>query len=152
MREPMDARMLRDAVRRLMVAHAMLEDDRRPCGAPVSAPHAWALLELREGPMTVTELAGRLNIDRTNVSRLCGRMASLGEIQRSVHPSDRRARLVSLTAKGRRASDAIDDSSAEHFQGVLDQLEGDAAAVVRSVERLTAALATSAGVEWERSA
>ena len=74
------ARALRDALRRLMVEHGALDDSCRPCGAALSLPHAHALLELlvAPGPVTVSQLAQRLRIDRTNVSRLCARMEALG--------------------------------------------------------------------------
>ena len=130
-------RQLRDALRRLIVAHSTLDDARRPCGASLSMPHAWALLELfADGPMTVSALAERLNIDRTNVSRLVDRMVDAGEAVRTPHPDDGRARLVRLTASGARLAAAVDASSAEHFATVVERL-GDSG-TSRSVDVLDA--------------
>lgn len=132
---------LRDAMRRLIVAHGALDEVRRPCGTPLSVPHAWALLELRaSGALTVTALAERLAIDRTNVSRLCARMESLGEVERTVDPSDARARVVRLTEHGARVAHTVDTSSARHFAAVLDRLDGEAAAATDLLEALSSAL------------
>src|SRR5690606_28483246 len=62
------ARQLREAVRQLMVAHGTFEEAKRPCGTELPMPHAYALLDLLHHgqPMTVSELAARLSIDRTN--------------------------------------------------------------------------------------
>jgi len=135
------ARALRDALRRLLVAHGVLDKVERPCGTPLTTSHAWTLLELRErGAMTVTALAEHLNIDRTNVSRLCTRMASLGELERSPHPGDARARLVQLTRKGEHLADMIDASSTDHFAGVLDRLDTDVESLIHTLDALTHAL------------
>ena len=136
------ARALREAVRRLILAQGALHDGHRPCGTPLPTPHAWALLELRRhGPMTVTALAARINLDRTNVSRLCARMESLGEIDRAPHPDDRRARLIQLTEAGERVARSVDLSSAAHFAGVLDRLDADPTAVVNALTTLARAIA-----------
>ena len=139
------ARQLRDATRRLMLAHGALNDGERPCGTPLPTPHAWALLELlQNGPMTVTLLASRLRIDRTNVSRLCSRMESLGELERALH-QDKRARLVRLTESGERVGRAVDTSSAAHFQRVLEHLSAKSESIIDALTVLTRAMtATSA--------
>lgn len=139
-----DPRRLRDAMRELLSAHGALEPARRPCGTPLGLPHAHALLELRaRGPMTVSALAARSSIDRTNVSRLCARMEALGELRRAEDPKDRRARRLALTAAGRRAADRVDSASAAHFAAVIDRLGGDEDAIVDALERLASAMRTS---------
>lgn len=140
-----EARALRDSLRRLIVAHGALDEARRPCGTPLPAPHAWALLELlAEGPMTVTALAERLNIDRTNVSRLCARMESADEIERVVHPDDARARLVRLTRHGATLARRVDRSSAAHFERLLERLEADGGELVAALDSLARAMAGGA--------
>ncbi|MEM9696147.1 MAG: MarR family winged helix-turn-helix transcriptional regulator [Myxococcota bacterium] len=117
------SRQLRDAVRALLVAHGTFDVTRRPCGTPMAAPHAWALLVLRaRGPLSVGELAQRLNIDRTNVSRLCTRMESAGEIRRRPDPADRRAKTIDLTEKGRRVAEQVDQASIQHFALLVENL------------------------------
>jgi DNA-binding MarR family transcriptional regulator len=139
------ARRLRDAVRYLMVAHGALEETRRPCGTPLSIPHAYALLELlRHGEaMTVSELAAKLVIDRTNVSRLCARMEEAGDLERAPHPDDGRARALRLTAKGRKVAQGVDDQSAHHFGRLAKRLGDDVGDVVSALNRLSDAMASS---------
>jgi len=144
------ARALRDALRRLMLAHAALDDARRPCGTPLPVPHAWALLELRErGPMTITALAARLNIDRTNVSRLCARMESVGEIEGASHPCDGRARLVQLTDAGARLARNVDATSADHFATILDRLGSDSGSIVKALDALARSMTSPATTDSE---
>jgi DNA-binding MarR family transcriptional regulator len=137
------ARRLRDAVRHLVVAHGALEETRRPCGVELSIPHAYALLELlhRGEPMTVTELASNLVIDRTNVSRLCARMEEAGHLAREPHPEDRRAIALRLTARGKKVAHAVDEQSAGHFDRLAKRLGGSVGEVVVALERLSQAMA-----------
>ena len=137
------ARQLRDAVRHLVVAHGALEDEKRPCGTELSIPHAYALLELLHhgGPMTVSELAAKLAIDRTNVSRLCARMEDAGDIVREAHPDDGRARALRLTARGKKLSLRVDESSARHFEQLAKRLGGSAVRIIEALESLSQAMA-----------
>ncbi len=139
------ARHLRDALRHLVVAHGALEEARRPCGAELPIVHAYALLELLQCqlPMTVSELAGKLAIDRTNVSRLCARMESNGELLREPHPKDGRARTLRLTAKGKRVARSVDARSARHFERLVERLGSEVGTVVASLSRLSMAMAAA---------
>ncbi len=128
---------LRAALRRLLITHGTLDEVRRPCGASLSMPHAWALQTLLEQKtMTVKALAKTLNIDRSNVSRLCARMEAQSEILRSRDPNDSRARLISLTPKGRELAQCIEASSTAYFQRVLQQMKGSGPTVVKELEAL----------------
>jgi DNA-binding MarR family transcriptional regulator len=136
------ARRLRDAVRHLVVAHGTLEEMRRPCGAELSIPHAYALLELLHHgePMTVSELAAKLAIDRTNVSRLCARMEEAGELARELHPGDGRARALRLTAKGKKLAREVDEQSARHFSRLATRLGEDVVDVISALDHLLGAM------------
>ncbi len=117
-------RALRDRFRRLMVAQGVFNRVVRPCGVALSLPHAHALLELYSSsePMTVTELATSLQIDRTNVSRLCQRMEELEELKRVQGSRDRRARMLQLTERGEALAAHVDRSSTTHFGAVVEIL------------------------------
>jgi len=54
-----------------------------------------------------SELAEQLQITRQSVNDLLGHLESCGYITREAEPSDRRARVVRLTAKGRRLQTTI---------------------------------------------
>lgn len=137
------ARRLRDTVRHLIVAHGALEAAKRPCGAELSIPHAYALLELMNvvEPLTVSELATHLAIDRTNVSRLCARMEAAGHLTRVPHSRDGRATMLRLTARGKKLARAVDDQSAGHFERLAKRLGPSVGDVVEALDRLTQAMA-----------
>lgn len=130
-------------MRQLVVAHSVFNDQRRPCGARLTAPHAWALLELlHQGPMTITGLTARMNIDRSNVSRLCAQMENAGEVERQPHPNDSRARLLRLTAKGEALAHTVDTTSAAYFAKVLARLEQSPSEITSALHALSSAMNT----------
>lgn len=137
-----EARRLRDALRRLIVEHGALDGACRPCGSGVSLAHAHALLELRSAsrPVRVSELARRLRIDRTNVSRLCAKLEALGQLERAPDPEDARARGLSLTRRGRALAAKVDRTSTAHFRALTGSLGEALPAVVEALERLRAAI------------
>lgn len=136
---------LRDALRELVLAYGTLNEHRRPCDTPLSTPHAWALLELRtRGAMTVTALSERLHIDRTNVSRLCTKMETLGELERVGHPEDGRAKLVALTTKGARVAQGVDEASLGFFGELALGLDEDVEPITAALNALTKALRDAA--------
>ncbi len=137
------ARALRDALRRLMVAHGALDEAARPCGEPLSAPHAHALLELRASPvpLSVAALAATLRIDRSNVSRLCAKMEALGQLERATDPDDARARALKLTALGHEVAARVDRASARHFGALAEGLGESLGQVVEALARLQEVMA-----------
>ncbi len=61
----------------------------------------WRLLGhlLRDGPSTQTMLATHLGVEPISVSRLIDRMVEAGWVQREAHPRDRRAHVITASAK-----------------------------------------------------
>lgn len=55
------------------------------------------------GRLTLGQIAERMVMDRTTVTRTLAPLVKSGHLAIEVSPTDRRARVVSLTAKGRRA-------------------------------------------------
>lgn len=136
------ARNLRDAVRTLVVAHGVLNEQRRPCGTPLSLPHAYALLELLDRPngMTVGEIAARLSIDRSNVSRLCSKLERVGDVVGTPDPEDGRAKRLVLTPKGKRLARDVDARSAEHFVALARSLGRRAKSVIQNLQAVERAM------------
>ncbi|MFF7654087.1 MarR family winged helix-turn-helix transcriptional regulator [Streptomyces sp. NPDC007983] len=60
---------------------------------------ATALRELT-GPMTMSELAGRMSCEPSNATVVIDKLESQQLIERRPHPSDRRAKQLSLTPEG----------------------------------------------------
>jgi DNA-binding MarR family transcriptional regulator len=62
------------------------------------------------GPLTLGSIGHRLWITPATVTSAVGRLESAGLSRRSAHPTDARATLVEITAKGRRLFDrAVDE-------------------------------------------
>ena len=60
----------------------------------------WAL-DPDAPPVPMRALAHRLRCDPSNVTLLINRLESTGLVARAPHPTDRRARVILLTVKGR---------------------------------------------------
>ncbi|NYI07833.1 MarR family winged helix-turn-helix transcriptional regulator [Allostreptomyces psammosilenae] len=67
------------------------------------APRHLSLLSylLFDGPMTVNDLAARLEVAPTTVSLMVGELSRKGILQRHEDPADRRRRIVSITEEKR---------------------------------------------------
>jgi DNA-binding MarR family transcriptional regulator len=91
-----------------------------------------ARLWRRDG-LTVDELAAELYTDQSSLSRVIDRMVRDRLVTRAAHPSDRRARCIKLTAKGRalkrpirRLADGLDGRSVRGFSaGEIARLQRD---------------------------
>ena len=70
------------------------------------------------------ELSRRMMVTGGNVTGITDQLVAEGLVERRPMPGDRRAQAVRLTAKGKRAFDAM---AAAHEQWVVDLLGGSAA-------------------------
>lgn len=138
---------LRGAVRRFVRSFGLLASDQTPCGIPLSTSYAHALAVLLESdgasPLTQQELGAALGIDKSNVARLCEKMERAGHLQQRRSPSDGRARLLSLTARGRRLALRVEAESLGRFESIVAALCRSCespAAVLDAVEALNRAI------------
>ena len=72
----------------------------------LTPPQAWALQAL-EGPCHMSVLAERLRFDKSYVTGLADTLEGQGLVERNTDPSDRRAKLLSLTDAGREMQDRV---------------------------------------------
>lgn len=85
------------------------------------APHLFTVLVwLESGPATAAELAVRERVSAPSMSKSIGELEDRGLVVREQHPSDARAKMVTLTRSGRRA---ISKGRAERDQWMVDRLE-----------------------------
>ena len=89
----------------------------------------------RQGPIAVSEVARRLEVDLSNASRQLRALEDQGLVTRTVDPDDRRVARVALTTPGRRVLDraraialndyavALDDWSARDRAQLADLLD-----------------------------
>ncbi|UCM90429.1 MarR family winged helix-turn-helix transcriptional regulator [Streptomyces marincola] len=71
-----------------------------------TAQALWAI-DPAEAPPSMKELAGRLHCNAPNLSFVMNQLGGRGLVERSADPADRRSRVVTLTADGRRVRSAV---------------------------------------------
>ena len=76
-----------------------------------------------EPDLDQSALAARLGVDRNSASLLVGSLESKGLLKRRVSDTDRRARLVRLTARGEKLLAKVRPKAIERQQQVLDVLD-----------------------------
>ncbi|MBL8717703.1 MAG: winged helix-turn-helix transcriptional regulator [Myxococcales bacterium] len=140
---------LRAGVRRFVRSFGLLAGDRTPCGAPIPLSVAYALVQLleatrRDQVVTQQDLARGLHIDKSNVTRLCARLARDGFVEQRRAEHDGRARTVSLTPKGRTLAERVERSSLARFTQLLAAIPADAHDLVLSALEALAIAATPA--------
>jgi len=74
----------------------------------ISFGRARALRRLARRPISMGELAAALEIDPPNATGVVDDLESLGLARRVPHPTDRRAKLVEVTRKGRDVASRAD--------------------------------------------
>jgi DNA-binding MarR family transcriptional regulator len=94
------------------------------------------LMRLAHGPLTLRELATALATDAPYTTVMVDDLEQRGMVLRSAHPQDRRAKLVTITADGRRAALVADRIVAEP-PAALRQLDAaDLAALDRIATKM----------------
>ena len=121
----------------LVRAFGLHKPDETPCGRPVSVAEAHALMELsrEDGPLVQKELAARLRLQKSTVSRLVGMLEGRGWVGRHRSPTDGRAFEVGLTAAGVKAASEIAEARRDKFARVLEAIPEERRASVLAAMR-----------------
>jgi DNA-binding MarR family transcriptional regulator len=137
-----DAQALQDRLVGFIRAFGLHQPERTPCGQPIPVSEAHALAELaRDPPLGQAELARRLALEKSTVSRLVGQLAGRGWLQRRPDPDDGRATLLALTPTGQQAAADLAAARAARFTRLLDRIPpAERAAVLGALATLTEAL------------
>ncbi len=127
----------------LIRAFGLHKPDETPCGNPVSVAEAHALMELarEDGPLVQKELAARMRLEKSTVSRLVGLLEGRGWVERRRSTTDGRAFEVSLTAEGGKAASEIAGARRAKFARVLEAIpEGARGSVLDAMRTLEKAM------------
>jgi len=125
----------------LLMSDLVLDNERRREVADalgMSFGRARTVRRLARRPMTMGELATALGIDPPNATVVVDDLESLGLVRRRPHPTDRRAKLVEATRKGKdlaRRADAILATPPR----ALDALDADDLEALRRILRSVSA-------------
>ena len=87
----------------------------------ITATQAIALRELSE-PMKLTDLAERMSCEASNAGYVIDRMEGHGLVERHPHPSDRRAKMLTLTSAGETCRANVLDALSQ--EAPIDSLSG----------------------------
>jgi DNA-binding MarR family transcriptional regulator len=68
-----------------------------------------AVRRIAQRPMSMREIAAVLDIDPANATPVVDDLESLGLVRRRPHPTDRRAKLVEATRKGKQSARKADE-------------------------------------------
>ncbi|MGR2702658.1 bifunctional helix-turn-helix transcriptional regulator/GNAT family N-acetyltransferase [Vibrio campbellii] len=117
----MNARQLRHYSRQAVRLLGMLD---KQCGDVALTPvQAHALGEIQLQPLTINQLAQRLNVDKSNASRTVTGLIKLGLVESIENPKDKRSQLVALTEQGQLALSQLDQQQNSFFEQLLTQLD-----------------------------
>ena len=135
-------RELQEQMVALVRAFGLHRPDQTPCGQPVSVTEAYALMELsRSEPLSQNELAARLRLEKSTVSRLVGILEDRGWITRTRSPNDGRAVEIRLSDAGRTVAANIAEARQAKFARVLVAIpEEERAAVITALQILVEAI------------
>lgn len=76
----------------------------------------------QEQKISVNELAARLNISKSAVSRTVEDLVNKGYLQRTPNPNDRRYVDIELTENGKRIFKEIELNSRRYFEAILENI------------------------------
>jgi len=104
----------------LVRALGLHRPDRTPCGQPISVAEAHALLELsREPGLAQNELAGRLRLEKSTISRVVSQLERRGWVKRKRDLADSRVVHVHLTVPGSAAAAKIAGARSALFSKIF---------------------------------
>jgi DNA-binding MarR family transcriptional regulator len=95
-----------------------------------------ALRRIAKKPMSMRELASLLGVDPPNLTPVVDDLEKAGLVERQVHPTDRRVRLVVATASGSAMAAQADEILARPPVGLCELPEKDLEALVRILARV----------------
>ncbi|MCO5998020.1 MarR family winged helix-turn-helix transcriptional regulator [Actinoallomurus rhizosphaericola] len=131
-----------DAVARVWAAMCSLvlkQEDRRKEVAEtlgMSFFRAKALRRLLPGPLTMRELTARLATEKPYTTLVVDDLERRGFVERSVHPDDRRCKIVTLTPAGVAAAEQAERILARPPRSLLDLAPEDLAVLDRIMAEL----------------
>lgn len=136
-----DVEAAQDALMRFVRNFGLHQPDRTPCGQPLPVSEAHALVEIaRDGRLRQVELARRLKLEKSTVSRLVTNLTGRGWVHRHPAADDGRGVLLELTDAGATAAARQAEARRARFTSLLAHIPDDErAAVVRALRTLAEA-------------
>lgn len=117
------------------------KDEASCCGVTIAQCHA--ILEIgSEELLNVKDLAARLGLDKSTLSRTVENLVAEELAERCAGKEDRRTVEIRLTAKGRKAFDRINATTNNYYEMIFQRVSADKhRQIAESISLLAAALA-----------
>jgi DNA-binding MarR family transcriptional regulator len=132
---------LRQSVQKFYRLFGFLNQNVTPCGFQLSTSQVFSLQELEDKALTIGELAERLLLERSSVSRLIDNLEKNGFVSRALNEENRREVLVSLTNKGRNSLQKVREQSLHYYESILEDVsEYDQQQILTGFKLFTKAL------------
>jgi DNA-binding MarR family transcriptional regulator len=109
-----------------------LEDRLRPGGVPIEQYRILDVLDASE-PAAMGEIAQQSLIEAPTLTKIVDRMVAEGLVYRAPDPNDRRRVLILTTPAGKALFKRLRGVSTAQEQRIVDLLEGEKAAALRSL-------------------
>jgi DNA-binding MarR family transcriptional regulator len=109
----------------------------------VTPLHGFAFARISEGGTTTADLAVHLGVSKQAAAQLTQRLVVAGYVDRRVHPSDHRARILKLTDKGHACTQAARSAAEQAVDRWRSEIPTPDAETFESVLRALAAPITS---------
>src|SRR5712691_7985548 len=77
---------------------------------------------LHKGPLTITEIQDKVHLASGSMTAAVDRLEKLGLVVRKFTPSDRRARVIELTPKGKRLAASSFEKHAKDLEALMSAL------------------------------
>jgi len=92
---------------------------------------------LHKGPLTISEIQEKVLLASGSMTAAVNRLEKLGLVVRTSSPSDRRARVVKLTPKGKRLAASRFEQHAKDLEALMSELsENEKEQIYRSLKKL----------------
>jgi DNA-binding MarR family transcriptional regulator len=143
---------IRDASRRLVRELGFMRSTLAGTALPPSAVHALIVIGAR-GSVTAAELSEVLLLEKSSISRMLRKLIEAGELAEQASAHDARAKLMSLTRKGRATLAGINRFAQHQVGSALAQLDPAARRIVQQgLAAYARALEASRAASIERAA
>ena len=93
------------------------------CCSGVTIAQCHTLLEIEHlGRTTTAELAGRMDLDKSTLSRTIDGLVNIGLVKRETHRSDRRFIQLTLSTQGRKVCHEINTENDHYYSKVMEAI------------------------------
>lgn len=121
-KEPANVTIMRNAIKTFMRSLGVLEGKKTFCYDCTYAQCHVIWETAQEQRTSVNELAARLSISKSAVSRTVEDLVSKGYLLRTPNPNDRRYVDIALTEKGNNVFKEIELNSRHYFEAILETI------------------------------